>query len=100
MSVEASGEAVIVYEAADGELSIDVRLERETVWLTQRQMGEVFRTSTDNVGLHLRNVFADGELQENGTTENFSVVRESIWCAATRCTSGGWPNVASRPSRR
>ena len=74
-SPEASGEAVVVYAAADGEAKVDVRLERETVWLTQRQMGEVFLTSTDNVSLHLRNIFADGELQEDATTEDFSVVQ-------------------------
>ena len=72
---EVSGAAVVVYEAADGEARVDVRMERETVWLTQRQMGDVFLTSTDNVGLHLKNIFADGELQEKATTEDFSVVQ-------------------------
>lgn len=75
LSPEGSGEALIVYEAPDGELKVDVRLEQETVWLTQRQMGEVFRTSTNNVSLHLRNVFAHGELQEDATTKDFSVVQ-------------------------
>ena len=70
-----SGE-VVVYEApADGEVRADARLDRETVWLTQRQMAEVFETSTDNVGLHLENVFSDGELEESATTEDFSVVQ-------------------------
>ena len=66
---------VVVYEAPDGEVRVDVRLDRETVWLTQRQMAEVFRTSTDNVGLHLKNVFSDNELEESATTEDFSVVQ-------------------------
>ena len=75
LAPEVSSAAVVVYEAADGEVRVDVRLERETVWLTQRQMGDVFLTSTDNVGLHLKNIFADGELQEKATTEDFSVVQ-------------------------
>ena len=56
-------------------MRVDVRLDQETVWLTQRQMSEVFRTSSDNVGLHLKNVFTDGELEESATTEDFSVVQ-------------------------
>lgn len=66
---------VIVYEAPDGEVRVDVRLDRETVWLTQRQMAEVFGTSTDNVGLHMKNIFQDGELEEKATTEDFSAVQ-------------------------
>ena len=46
-----------VYKAADGGVRFEVRLERETVWLTQRQMAELFDTSTDNVGLHQKKYF-------------------------------------------
>lgn len=69
------GGEVIVYETPEGEARVDVRLERETVWLTQRQMAELFDTSTDNVGLHLKNVFDEGELVEAATTEDYSVVQ-------------------------
>ena len=69
------GGEVIVYESPEGEGSVDVRFKDESVWLTQRQMAEVFRTSTDNVGLHLKNIYATGELKEAATTEDFSVVR-------------------------
>ena len=71
---ESRGE-VIVYEAPDGAIQVDVRLERETVWLTQKQMAELFDTSTDNVGLHLKNIFSDGELVEAATAEDYSVVQ-------------------------
>ena len=71
----APGGEVIVYESPEGEGSVDVRFEDESVWLTQRQMAEVFRTSTDNVSLHLKNIFATGELKEAATTEDFSVVQ-------------------------
>ena len=69
------GGEVLVYEAPDRELCVEVRLEGETVWLTQRQMAEVFDTSTDNVGLHLKNIYSDSELQSEATTEDFLVVQ-------------------------
>lgn len=67
---------ILIYEDADQ--SVDVRLDtaRETVWLTQRQMANVFDTSTDNIGLHLKNIFQDGELEAAATTEKSSVVRQ------------------------
>jgi prophage maintenance system killer protein len=54
---------------------IEVRIGNDTVWLTQRQMGELFDSSSDNVGLHLKNIYADEELAERATTEDFSVVQ-------------------------
>lgn len=69
------GGEVLVYEAPDGGVRVEVKLERDTVWLTQRQMADLFDTSTDNVGLHLKNIFADSELEEAATTEDCSVVQ-------------------------
>jgi prophage maintenance system killer protein len=74
MSAAPGGE-VIVYEAPDGEVRVDVRLDRETVWLTQRQMSELFETTPENVLMHLKNVYADGELEEPATTKDFLAVR-------------------------
>ena len=66
---------VVVYETPGGEARVDVRLDRETVWLTQRQMAEVFGTTPENVLMHLRNVFSSGELEARATTKNFLVVQ-------------------------
>jgi prophage maintenance system killer protein len=66
---------VLVYETPDGGVRVDVRLVDDTVWLTQRQMADLFDTSTDNVGVHLKNIFENMELQEKATTEDFSVVQ-------------------------
>ena len=67
---------VLVYEAAPhNDVSLEVRLERETLWLTQRQMADLFRTTTSNVSRHLRNVFADGELDPSATSQDFLIVR-------------------------
>ncbi|WP_446831657.1 RhuM family protein [Candidatus Foliamicus sp.] len=69
------GGEILVYESADGEVRVDVRLEQETVWLSQRDMGTVFRTTPENVLMHLRNVFSSGELEAEATTKDFLVVR-------------------------
>ena len=66
---------VAVYKDVDGEVRVDVRLEQETVWLTQRQMAEVFDSTPENVLMHLRNIFASGELETEATTKDFLVVR-------------------------
>lgn len=65
-----------LYTSQDGEVSLQVSLDKETVWLTQAQMAMLFDTSTDNIGLHLKNIYLENELLENSTTENFSVVRQ------------------------
>ncbi|TLT06180.1 DNA-binding protein [Aliarcobacter thereius] len=65
---------LVVYN--DGELELKVSVDSETIWLTQLQMSQLFDTSTDNVGLHLKNIYLEKELNENLTTEFFSVVRK------------------------
>jgi len=66
---------VAVYEDFGGEVQVDVRLDRGTVWLTQRQMAEVFDSTPENVLMHLRNIFASGELETEATTKEFLAVR-------------------------
>lgn len=85
--VPAQGE-VVLYEAADGGPALDVRLEKETVWLSQRQMAELLEKDTDTIGLHIRNIFKEKELDEGATTEESSVVQ----------TEGG--RKVRRPIRR
>lgn len=64
---------VEIFETEAGE--VEVKIHEDSVWLTQSQMAELFDTSSDNVGLHLKNIYKDGELDEIPTTEDFSVVR-------------------------
>ena len=68
--------SIIIYQPNTDQPAIDVQIEGETVWLSQRQMSVLFNTSSDNVGLHLKNIYAEGELLEEATTEDFSVVRQ------------------------
>ncbi len=64
---------IAIFESANGD--IHVQLEQDTVWLTQKQMGEVFATTPENVLMHLKNIFSDGELEEKPTTKDFLVVQ-------------------------
>ena len=65
---------IVVYQPNET-VRLDVRLENETVWLTQAQMATLFGCSTDNIGLHLKNIYSVGELSKGATAEDFSVVR-------------------------
>ena len=67
--------AIILYASPDGSSSLEVRLDHETVWLTQKQMAELFDKNSDTIGLHIRNAYKEGELTEEGTTEESSVVQ-------------------------
>ena len=67
---------VVLYRSKDGRIKLDVQLEKQTVWLSQKQMAQLFDKDTDTVGLHVRNVFKEGELQEAATTEESSVVQK------------------------
>jgi hypothetical protein len=67
---------LILYQTEDGRTRLEVRLENETVWLTQGQMAELFQTTIPNVSMHIRNIFAEGELQPG------SVVKECLTTAA------------------
>jgi hypothetical protein len=55
---------------------VEVRVQDSTIWLSQKNIGLLFDTSTDNIGLHLKNIYAEGELNEASTTEDFSVVQQ------------------------
>ena len=64
---------LILYTSEDGRSQIKLRAKEQTVWLSQREMAELFDVSTDNVSLHLKNIFADGELDVDSVTEESSV---------------------------
>ena len=65
---------VVVYN--DGELELKISVNEENIWLNQVQIAELFETSTDNISLHLKNIYKEKELAENSTVEDFSVVRQ------------------------
>lgn len=69
-----SGE-IVLYQAPDGKVKIDVRLEDETVWLTQEQMATLFGKGRSTITEHIANVFKEGELEQYRTCRNFRQVR-------------------------
>ncbi|MYH56104.1 MAG: Fic/DOC family protein [Acidimicrobiia bacterium] len=69
------GGEVVVYEAPDGKAQLEVRLDRETVWLTQRQMAELFGRDRSVVNRHISNAFREGELHPEGTCATYALVQ-------------------------
>jgi len=65
-----------IYRTEDGQTKIDVKFDNETVWLTQKQMAALFDKDSDTIGLHLKNIYQSGELEELSTAEESSVVRQ------------------------
>ena len=62
---------ILIYQSEDGRTHIDVRMEQETVWLTQQQLCELYQTSKSNVSEHIKHIFEDGELDENVVVRKF-----------------------------
>lgn len=67
---------IIIYQSASGETTIDVKIQHETIWLSQKLMAELFDKDSDTIGLHIKNILSEGELDEGSTTELFSVVQQ------------------------
>ena len=67
---------IVIYQTEDGQTQIDVRLENDTVWLTQAQMVDLFQTTKQNVSLHVRNVFKEGELDQTATVKDYLTVQK------------------------
>ncbi len=60
---------IVIYETDDGKSALEMYLNKDTVWLTQRQMASLIDKDTDTVGLHIRNIYNEGELEEDPITE-------------------------------
>lgn len=66
---------VEIYKAEDTQIEVRVKFGQDTVWLSHKQIAELFDKDTDTIGLHLKNIYAEEELEENSTTEFFPVVQ-------------------------
>ena len=67
---------IVIYQTEDGQTQIDVRLENETVWLTQAQMAQLFKSSRTNVLEHIQHIYEDKELEKEATCRRFRHVRQ------------------------
>ena len=70
------GSDILIYQTEDGTTKIDVRLEDETVWLTQVTMADLFQTTKQNISLHLKNIYEDGELNRVSTIKEYLTVQQ------------------------
>jgi hypothetical protein len=66
---------ILLYQTEDGRTRVECRFQDETIWLTQAAMAELFRTTTPNINIHLKNVYAEGELTEEATVKDYLIVR-------------------------
>lgn len=64
-----------IYSGPDG-AQVEVQFDRDTIWLSQKQMAALFERDSDTISLHLKNIYSDGELEEISTTEEYSVVQK------------------------
>ena len=71
MADDAPNSEIIIYESDDGKPQISVRVENETVWLTQTQLVELFHSSKANVSEHIKHIFEEGELEQNSVVRKF-----------------------------
>lgn len=67
---------MVLYHTDDNDTAVDVVIQNDSIWATQKSMAELFNCTADNISLHLKNIYAEGELDPEATTENFSVVRQ------------------------
>lgn len=74
--MEENQSQIVIYQTENGETKLDVRFQDETVWLTQKLMAELFQTSVPNINMHLKNIFEEGELEENRTIKEFLIVQQ------------------------
>ncbi len=74
--MEENNSQIVIYQTESGETKLDVRFQDETVWLTQKLMAGLFQTSVPNINIHLKNIFEEGELEENRTIKDFLIVQK------------------------
>ena len=67
---------IVIYQTPDGKTQIDVRLENETVWLTQAQMAELFEKTPQNITMHIGNAYKEGELERESTCKEYLQVQQ------------------------
>ena len=67
---------IVLYHTDNSDISVNAIIKDETIWLTQKAMADVFGCSSDNISLHLKNIYNEGELDKDSTTEEFSVVQK------------------------
>lgn len=103
---------IILYQAEGTNIYVNVMFKEDTFWMTQKAMADLFECTTDNISLHLKNIYKEEELDENSTTEFFSIVqnegqrnvKRKVKCYNLDASNGfdymercsGWENLKTR----
>ncbi len=67
---------ILIYQTEGNDVEVRLDADQETIWLTQKQMSDLFDKDSDTIGLHLKFIYASSELERDSTTEDYSVVRQ------------------------
>lgn len=69
---------IIIYQDEDGITKVSVRFSDEDIWLTQNQIAEIYKTTQENISMHIKNIYNDGELENNSTNKKFLLVQNFL----------------------
>jgi hypothetical protein len=73
---------ILIYQADDGRMKLDARLENETIWLIQQMIADLFQTTVPNISMHIKNIYDEGELSLTATVKDFLTVRRENYRSA------------------
>ena len=73
---DAPNNDILLYTSPDGTVELELRLENDTLWMTQQMMADLFQTSAPNINVHIKNILQENELQEHGTIKENLIVRQ------------------------
>jgi hypothetical protein len=74
--IRSEGAEILLYQAENGEIRIETRLQNDTIWLTQPLMAELYQTTQQNISQHIQNIYEEGELSPEATHKKFLSVRQ------------------------
>lgn len=76
MKKEKQKNNIIIYQSNDGQTKVDVQMDGDTMWASQAQIAKLFEVTPQNITIHLKNIFSEGELDENRTCKEFLQVNK------------------------
>jgi hypothetical protein len=95
---------ILLYQAEDGETRVEVRLQEETVWLSQKQLAALFQTSVPNINMHIKNIFDEGELLADSVVKDFLITAADSKNYRTKLYNldlrSGWRSEADRAGQK
>ena len=97
--MEQKGE-ILIYRSPQGNTKIDARLVNESLWLTQKQLAELFQTTVPNINMHIKNILEEGELEAVRTIEDFLIVQKDEFDKYTKMIEDSEPDEWDKAVKR